>query len=242
VSADLLIIVPTRGRPQSVSRVVEAWRDTDAFDVADLLFAIDADDPKIEEYRRELYGYAKSLKIKVRVSPTWRPMVPKLNSAALDHARFSSYAAIGFMGDDHLPRTRRWAQAYTEALEKLGTGVVYGDDGIQGQRLPTQWAMTSDIIREIGAMVPADVEHLYCDNAVMDLGAAAGCLQYLPDVLIEHMHPVAGKAAVDDGYARVNARGQYAKDRAAYEIWKVTKLPVQAAGVRALMRDGERRG
>ncbi len=43
------------------------------------------------------------------------------------------------------------------------------------------------------------------DNYWRDLGTAAGCLTYLPDAIVEHLHPSAGKAALDEGYGRVNA-------------------------------------
>lgn len=232
--SDLLVIVPTRGRPESVQRVIQAWADTGAFsDGAELGFLVDADDPRCADYERAFYADLHGVWGSMHVLPTWQPLVPKLNGwAALvaGHRHF----ALGFAGDDHLPRTPGWARAYLDELHAIGTGIVYGNDGIQGQRLPTQWAMTADIVRALGRMVPADVEHLYCDNAVKDLGEAAGCLRYLPDVLIEHMHPVAGKAAMDAGYARVNRPDQYAKDRAAYETWRDRLLPDQAAMVRAL--------
>jgi hypothetical protein len=143
------------------------------------------------------------------------------------------WGGIAFMGDDHLPRTEHWPSMLLAELGQARTGIVYGRDGIQNERLPTWWAMTPDIVRTLGRMVPADVEHLYCDNAIKDLGQAADCLRYLPDVLIEHMHPVAGKAPMDAGYARVNAHGQYERDRRAYEAWRANDLARQATTVRA---------
>ena len=114
---------------------------------------------------------------------------------------------------DHLPRTRGWAGAYLSQLDSLGTGIVFCDDGFQHDKLPTQWAMTADIVRALDAMVPSRVEHLYCDNVVKELGWAARCLAYLPEHLIEHMHPVAGKGTVDEQYQRVNANQQYEGQR-----------------------------
>jgi hypothetical protein len=35
---------------------------------------------------------------------------------------------------------------------------------------------------------------------------------YLPDVIIEHLHPAAGKAEMDEGYARVNQPKWYEED------------------------------
>ena len=234
--SDLLVIVPSKGRPKSLERLAAAWDDTDAFESAGLIVAVDADDP-------ELPGYHAALDRLAAVNPDrtinlmgcgpWQPMVAKLNQAAALFAG-QGHFALGFAGDDHLPRTVGWAAAYLEALRGMGTGIVYGDDGLQGARLPTQWAMTSDIVRALGRMVPADVDHLYCDNAVKDLGEAADCIRYLPDVLVEHMHPIARKAKVDDGYRLVNAPSQYRKDRAAYQRWRDEQLDSDAATIRAL--------
>jgi len=235
--SDLLVIVPSRGRPESLERVAAAWYATGAFDVAGLIFAVDVDDPALPGYHEALDRLAAAdsgpTTINLMNAGAWRPMVHKLDFAAAMFAE-QGHFAVAFMGDDHLPRTPGWAARYLEALHELGTGIVYGDDGIQGERLPTQWAMTADIVRALGRMVPAPVEHLYCDNAIRDLGQAAGCLRYLPDVLIEHMHPVAGKAPMDAGYARVNRRQQYQADRIRYETWRALRLAADADKVRAL--------
>lgn len=217
---DLLIIVPTRSRPEAVDRVVEAWQVTGAFDDGAMLsFVIDADDPRYDDYRHALWRWA-SIGVRSMSIPKWKPLVPKLNDAANLYATHYEYDAIGFAGDDHLPRTPGWARRYIDVLRGAGTGIVYCDDGYQYENIPTQWAMTTDIARALGRMVPAPVEHLYCDNAVRDLGKAAGCLTYLPDVLIEHMHPSAGKADRDQQYDRVNSRQQFRTDRAAYRAWR----------------------
>jgi hypothetical protein len=99
--------------------------------------------------------------------------------------------------------------------------------------------MTADIVRELGAMVPADVEHLYCDNVVRDIGIQAGCLRYLPEVLIEHMHPVVGKAESDEQYARVNSRQQNRGDRQAYRTWRAASLFGQAWRIKNLREQGK---
>jgi hypothetical protein len=236
--AGLLVIVPSRGRPEAVARVTQAWRETEAYEAASLVFAIDEDDPRCGEYYA--IGHCVSRPGTVQVSfaalPTWLPMVHKLNACAVAAAASSEppWGGIAFIGDDHLPRTEHWPSMLLAELGQLRTGVVYGRDGIQNERLPTWWAMTPDIIRTLGRMVPADVEHLYCDNAIKDLGELAGCLRYLPDVLIEHMHPVAGKAPLDDGYRKVNSPGRYLADGQAYERWRTAQLPMDAGIVRTL--------
>lgn len=217
----MLIIVPTRSRPENVEKVVRAWEETDAFRHADLLFAYDQDDPKRDDYDAAIWDCPIAEVVEPYVIEQWMPLVPKLNQVAMD-ASDMGYFAIGFAGDDHLPRTPDWAMRYLRMLLMMETGIVSCPDGYRPDRLPTQWAMTADIVRALGRMVPAPVEHLYCDNAVQDLAEAAGCYAYLDDVLIEHMHPLAGrgKAKWDDQYRHVNRPEQYRQDEEAYRMWR----------------------
>lgn len=236
---DLLIIVPTRSRPEAVARVVAAWDKTTAFDDGgELLFIIDYDDPRFADYLAAFRSNDRP-GVHFRSIPKWLPLVPKLNEAARLTASDPDVFALGFAGDDHLPRTPGWARHYIEHLRGARTGIVYCDDGYQGENIPTQWAMTSDIVRTLGAMITAPVDHLFCDNAVRDLGKAAGCLGYLSGLLIEHMHPVAGKAFADEQYQRVNSRQQFRNDRPAYRHWRdAGGLAEDAAKVRALIERG----
>lgn len=232
--ADMLIVVPSRGRPQNVARLIEAWHATGAYEVAEMRVDVDADDPEIGGYRALAETFLPGTRL--AVGHRWRPLVWKLNRAARQEQH--QWFALGFQGDDHLPRTDGWAQRYLMELVEMWTGIVYGDDGYQHENTPTQWAMTADIVRSLGGkMVPAPVDHLYCDDAVRDLGRAADCLRYLPDVLIEHMHPSAGKAERDPQYVRVNSRAQYAKDRPAYQMWARDDLAAQAARIAQVRED-----
>jgi hypothetical protein len=227
-----------------VPTVVNAWRATGAFEQgAELQFVVDADDPAEDEYLNafDLFAGSPDAQASMHFAPSWLPLVPKLNRRAARLASHHHYA-LAFMGDDHLPRTRGWVGRYLTELREMRTGIVYGNDGFQGAKLPTQWAMTADIVRALGRMVPADVEHMYCDNSVMDLGRAAGCLRYLPDVLVEHMHPFAGKGKLDDGYRRVNQAAQYERDQRAYLRWRSTQLAMDAGIVRTLREKEMARG
>lgn len=228
--ADLHVIVPSRGRPANVKRVIEAWEMTGAYEHATLEFAVDADDPAIDAYLTQ-----SSDRAWMGVATKWRPMVHKLNVVATTPLSLDHFA-LGFAGDDHLPRTPGWARAYLNALYKLGTGIVYGNDLHRGRDLPTQWAMTADIVRALGRMVPAPVEHQFCDRSILDLGRALGRIRNLPDVIIEHMHPAAEKARWDDGYLAVNRKAQFVADRARYEQWRAGQLPADVAAVQAVAR------
>jgi hypothetical protein len=71
---------------------------------------------------------------------------------------------------------------------------------------------------------------------VLQLGKAGRCLRYMPSVLIEHMHPVAKKGEMDEGYARVNRAEQYDRDRAAFVAWLDTERQAHGTLLRGLSR------
>lgn len=239
---DLAIIVPTRGRPENIERVVSAWDFTNAWDRADLVIAIDADDPKLPGYHQVAAQFEDRAAEVGVPSPLvvieherWLPMVHKLDATARMLA--DQYYALGFAGDDHMARTIGWAQRYLDALRELRTGLVYGDDGYQGAKLCTEWAMTSDAVLALGRMVPAPVEHMYSDVSVLELFAAAGAVRHLPEVRIEHMHPIVGKAENDEQYQRVNHRDQFRKDKALYERWQREDRAGQVETLKTLYPD-----
>jgi hypothetical protein len=236
----LAVLIPTRGRPGNIAKVISAWDFTNAWDHADMIVIADADDPEIKGYREFDHG-GMGYPADLIEMAAWMPMVHKLNDIAVKLA--PHYDALAFAGDDHLPQTIGWARRYVEVLTELGTGMVYGDDGYQGRKLSTEWAVTSDAVRALGRMVPADVEHMYCDNSMMDLFGGARAMRHLPEIRIEHMHPIARddqgrpKAESDAQYRRVNHRAQFHKDRTAYEDWKATAL-VRDVGLIQALRKG----
>jgi hypothetical protein len=206
MAMNMCVVVPSRGRPENADRLAKAFIDTNA--KADLYFVVDNDDPRWEDYTRH---------DKYTVLPADNKTggcAASLNTGAvmlLDIIKFPLYDYFVFMGDDHIPRTEGWDQAFYQAL-RYNTGIAYGDDLLQGANLPTAFAMTRDLVDELRGMTFPGCIHLFFDNFVKQLGLDLEYLKYLPDVIIEHLHPVAGKAEMDEGYARVNQPKWYEQD------------------------------
>lgn len=208
----LLTLVPTRNRVENALSLLETWYSTTTEPDSGLLFIVGEEDPRFEEY-----------KDKIRSSHLLtfpeRGLVKALNYA-VSCGYAENYEAIGFMGDDHRPRTYGWDKSYLDSLRELGYGYVYGNDLLVGERIPTQVAISSSIIRTLGFFGPPGFTHLNVDLTWKDMGEALGKLKYLPEVIIEHMHPAAGKAEEDSGYKHVNSAFMVKKDQAEYERWK----------------------
>lgn len=216
MTADLLVIVPTRGRPHNVARLEEARRATASLDGADFVYAVDDDDPELDGYRA--LGLDRlTIGKRARLGPT-------LNSVARRY--MDLYPYLGFMGDDHLPLTPGWDKAVLEALNAGGPRIVYGNDLIQGPALPTAAFMPSRIVKALRFMSPPPLIHLYVDNFWLELGRRINGLAYLPDVVIQHMHPVGGTAVWDAGYTEANAPERDQADHAAWNAFRADPGPL----------------
>lgn len=222
---DLLYLVPSRGRPGNARRLITAWGETQADRVADLLFIVDMDDYAFGGYPTDVPPW-----VKIAHNHRRTRIVPGINkwSSALVNA----YDAVGFMGDDHLPRTIGWAQRTLEAISE-GSHVVYGNDLAHGVNLPTAVCLSSPLVSALGYMAPRGLVHLYVDNAWKIIGERLDALCYLgDDVVIEHVHPHLGKAEMDTTYAEANASDVWDADKAEYERWVAQELDADIARVR----------
>lgn len=211
MTAPLLVIVPTRGRPQNAARLARAFEETESLN-AELVFVADHDDPELPAY------HMACPRLLIYRGETGRGMVASLNWAAWLYADIYDY--LGFMGDDHLPRTRGWDAHVVGALDALEPRVVYGNDLLQGEALPTAVFLPSRMVRALGYMAPPALRHLYADNFWLELGQALQGLRYLPDVVIEHVHPAAGKMPMDERYALVNSSEADMLDRQAWRLFR----------------------
>lgn len=215
---DLLAIVPTRGRPESVQRFADAFHKHSDGN-AELVFGIDDDDTT-----RYPEGLNYSKNPRARFSGT-------LNNVSKAYPGHFAYFAAG---DDHLIETPHFDTIILEELHNLGTGFVYGADGLMNEYLPTAGAMTGNVIETLGYMSLPELIHLYVDNWWKDLFTEIDSLRYLPHLKISHLHPSGGFTAWDDQYKEVNDPEMYAHDSAAYESYKASRFTEDVQKLRAL--------
>lgn len=195
---NLLEIVPTRERPHKIDELIPQFAKTRQGDT-NLLICLDGDDAK--NYRPLMAKHRHDWLL-WEVGKGRKRLNPWLNEAAPKYA--NDYKYIGFMGDDHRPRTDAWDVSLTECLDNHKYGVSYGNDLLQGINLATACIQTSTIIQKLGFFSPPKQTHLFLDNYWMALGIKTN-LVYLEHVVIEHMHYINGKAEEDRLYTEVNA-------------------------------------
>lgn len=219
---DLLVITPTRGRPWAVQRLMRAMRETCTADTQ-LVLGVDDDDPSYDD------SYDPDW---------WLERGARSNCVGWSNLLARRYAGqfryVASLGDDHVPETKGWDSQLIEVIgENGGTGIAYGDDLLQGVNAPTAPVMSSDIPQALGWFFCPQMVRLFCDNVWLDLGREAGCLFYLPDVIIRHLHYTSGLAPRDE--TAIAGEGTWAHDEAAYHEWQRERMAADVARVRALL-------
>lgn len=224
---DLLVITPTRGRLASVTRLADALKRTCTADTS-LVLGMDLDDDSYAGADLPaIFGSGTGIEIGQRKScAAW--------SNLLAERYGKGFRYLASLGDDHLPETPGWDSLLIRTIERAGgTGIAYGNDLLQGWKLPTAPLMSADIVHALGWMFLPASSRLYCDNVWRDLGLGAGCLYYEEQVIVRHLHWTSGLSAKDQ--TAIDAEPAWAKDEAAYYDWVRDGRDADVAKVRELM-------
>lgn len=230
----ITVVIPSRGRPERAREAIQAIRDTAALVATTVVLVVDADDPCLAEYR-ELHfrPFGAEVSTVVLQPEDTGSLVRATNTVSMRIADVDPHAIIGNLGDDHICRTPGWDRAVELAL--VTPGIAYGDDRIQGEVLPTAPFISAEIVNALGYYFLPDLDHMYPDNVVRDIAEQAGVRRYLPDVVIEHVHPVTGQVGWDEGYLRVNDPKAIEVDKRRYESWRIHAMDQDIARVRAAL-------
>lgn len=217
----IAILTPSRGRPARLREMIEAARST-ASSVVRFYVGLDSNDPALGEY---LPTEGAMLFVRPRMR------LAQWTNALAEEALADGCEILGFLGDDHRMRTPKWDEKVRAAFEKMGSGLVFGADGLQNHNLPTAPFWSADVVRILGFYYPPVLMHLYADNYWLRLAQDLQRVTYLPDFVTEHMHPAAGKADYDDVYRENDA--WYQRDALAYEAFVRDEHPAILERVRA---------
>jgi len=220
----IVVLVPTRGRPESVAPLYESFRRTAVLPSTRIAFGVDSSDPCRREYEREVkalgprrFGWLSDVPLLRVLSGDEEGNLTRATNGLW--SRYRDYAIVGTINDDMRFRTERWDRRVTDALANR-PGIVYGNDLIHGERLTTSPFMSGAIPAALGWYALPTCEHLYIDDAWREIGYGIEALTYMEDVVVEHLHPAVGKAQWDDGYERANNADVTERDHAAYRAWR----------------------
>ena len=221
---DLLVIVPSRGRPRSIARMLDSLAETARLDTH-LHVAVDEDDETLPQYRAVMTQAGREGDV-LTVGPR-KGLCAWTNEIAV--AQAGRYPFLASFGDDHVPVTPGWDRALVRGVQDMGgTGFTYPWDSVR-EDIPEAVVMSSDIVRALGWMCLPALSHWYPDSAWSDLGRGAGCIRHLRAVLVDHRQVFTGKAPVDRT-ACDNGRSLDA-DRDAYYAWRATRMADDVATI-----------
>lgn len=202
---------PTRSRPHNHRRFIKAYRETEA--THPCWVRLDDDDPKLAEYDDIALpdGWLKTV----------GPRLPNRCNGAVEemYRLFPTESVYGLMADDLIPRTQYWDRRLIEAAGN--NRLAYADDGFQHETVATHPVIGGDLVRTIGWLAIPGVLHSFVDTALHTIAFRTGRLVYLPDVLVEHMHPLANKAPVDEVH---RYQETYVHDSTVFYRWQGKEL------------------
>lgn len=221
---DLLVIVPSRGRPGSIARMLDAVHATSRLETH-LHVAVDEDDETLPQYQAVM-AKAGGKRDVLEAGPR-KGLCSWTNEVAVRRA--GEYPFLASFGDDHVPRTPGWDAALVRGIRDMGgTGMTYPWDGTR-EDIPEACVMSSDIVAALGWMCLPELSHWYPDQVWADLGRGAGCLRHLRAIAVDHVHPATGQARADET-TRDNGKSLEA-DRDAYWAWRRTRMAGDVAAI-----------
>ena len=212
--ADLAVLVPSRGRPENLSRLIETVHKT-AKGRTHVIAGVDEDDSRLADYTR-LRSTITGVGDVIHTSAERRTLVDWTNRLAhLTEGKYRFYASLG---DDMVPKTPGWDVKLMGAIEEDfgGTGIAYPWDGIRDD-IPEAYVISADLVETLGWVMEPTLKHFYNDNVWADIGHGAGCIRQLRGVVVDHVNVGTGRAVVDQ--TALDNGAKIAPDKEAYEAW-----------------------
>ena len=192
-------IIPSRGRPHNIRRLVAACIETGMSTPA--LLRLDDDDPYLDDY--------------LRIEINWEVVVSKRIplSEVYNEVYNRNLDWYGFLADDILPETKRWDRLLVEAAGK--DSLAFGEDGINGDTRAVHFVLGGGLVRSIGWLALLGLDRIYIDTVWNDIARRRGVLRFLPEVKLTHLHFSNRRALRDKIYKKYNK----ARDKSIYEAW-----------------------
>ena len=209
----ILVILPSKGRPDKWKEAVESWRNTNSGHSTVL--------GVVPEPWKKDYEHFEDAGI--MEDHFQSGVVKAINAAFLAHPNFAAYM---FASDDMRFRTAGWDKTFLDKLEELdNTGVVYGNDLIHGEGIPTHWCVSGRLVKAFGYFGVPCCNHICADVFWKDVGDLIGRRSYLPEIITEHLHFSVNKAEYDWVYDSNNSSNRYHSDANAYKAFAEHVLP-----------------
>jgi hypothetical protein len=200
------LLLPTRGRPALVRRLFASMaRMTARPERVEVILYVDEDD--VGSHDLDSTDFRTVRIIGPRLS------MGDYNSACLKQARGD---IIILANDDMVIRTPGWDEKIAAMHARIADGVylAYPNDLFKGSRLATFPILSRRCCDLLGEPYPSAYRGAFIDAHLLDAfkrlqRAGYDRIEYLGDVVFEHLHYRTGKAPYDETYRR---RGRFGDD------------------------------
>ena len=205
------LLCPSRGRPKKLARLIKSIANTATIPSRiEILIYVDDDDPEKFEYilshkNLVLDPLISKLKnIDLFVDQPFR--TPILNNILSDRAQGN---ILMITNDDQIFRDKNWDIRIDEEARKFPDNIycMWFNDGRYQEKICTFPILSREWVDTIGYIEPFLFEHFNCDLWTWQIGKMIDRLHYIPDILVEHLHPDTGKAEQDETTMR-NLKGR----------------------------------
>lgn len=208
----LLIILPSRGRPEKIKLCIDSYLSTTDGTYSELQVQLDNCDPKVDEYRKVLNQYdSERVSYKIRPRPSNNPKVyclTRIINRAFYCDKSREYYSV--INDDMIFESKDWDKILAlpwcistckerNMIEKYGETM----NGSPVAGFPIISVIDGRICREIGWLQMPEIEGGCGDNCWFILGLQCKNLIYNPNVVFVHNHFAFNKSEMDDTYAPI---------------------------------------
>ena len=198
----LAILVPVLRRPHRVRSLLDSIRETTP-DPYRVIFVCDTDDEE------EIEACEEADDDHVEVMLVKAPYARKINEAV----RQTHEPLLLFAADDLLFH-ESWLEnakaAMTERIGVVATNDLYQERNQRGELathpLVARWYAESPTIDKSPGPLCELYPHEYVDREFSEVARSRKAFAYAMTSIVEHLHPNAGKAEMDDIYAKQRAR------------------------------------
>lgn len=199
------VCLPTRGRPDRMSEMVESIANT-ASGPVQVAFAIDDDDKASIKRATQLFTtYKGRVDVRSKVVKRGAFLMSDLYNRA---AEIATGDILMECCDSVLFHSPGWDELVEAEFAKVPDRIllVFGRDGIHDGRAATLPFLHRRWMEVLGRFMPPYFSCDYCDTWVWEVAKMLDRIVYVPEVFTQHRHPEAGTAPLDqtkiDGYAR----------------------------------------
>jgi hypothetical protein len=195
--------LPSYGRPEKLL----ALRDAPGGMPENVIVLVNADDPKRADYLTLSPWPVHFAPAGSRLCDVWREVF----------RLFPDEPCYGLMSDDCIPMTPGW---HEEMVKAAGTRHFANPRGgpMWPAKMRTATCIGGDLVRAMGGLAPDGFVHSFVDDVWDLVGNTFRLIVPLPDVVIEHRHPIYGTAERDDTHSRASAA--FEQDRERFDQWR----------------------